>query len=173
MQGSATCETKKQEKEKEEKPMTFDVERFKSTKFVRRTAEIKITDPDLLQFFDSQENGAVWKVQSLSAEECARANDAKKTNRNIAELVGKLSAANDKSSNAQEFAGQVAELLGVGSKNLPDDHVYRLELFVLGSFEPKVDKRTAVSMSERKPEFFYLVTNKVLELIGAGSELGE
>ena len=96
--------------------MTFDVEKFKNTKFVRRTAEIKITDPDLLTFI---ENGAepVWKVQSLSAEECARANDAKRTNRNVAELVGVLSASIDKSGgSAKEFAGQVAELLGVGAK---------------------------------------------------------
>ena len=68
--------------------MTFDVERFKNTKFIRRTAEIKITDPDLLKFVENPENGAVWTVQSLSAEECARANDAKRTNKNIAELVG-------------------------------------------------------------------------------------
>lgn len=154
--------------------MTFDVEKFKNSKFVRRTAEIKITDPDLLQFVDDQEGGAVWTVQSLSAEECARANDAKRTNRNIAELVGVLSASIDKTGgNAKEFAGQVAELLGVGAKNLPDDHVYRLELFVLGSAAPKVDKRTAVAMAERKPEFFYAITNKVLELIGQGASLGE
>lgn len=154
--------------------MTFDVERFKNTKFIRRTAEIKITDPDLLKFVENPENGAVWMVQSLSAEECARANDAKRTNKNIAELVGALASANDKiGGNPKEFAGQVAELLGVGSKSLPDDHVYRLELFVLGSASPKVDKRAAVAMSERKPEFFYSVTNKVLELIGQGSSLGE
>lgn len=153
--------------------MTFDVERFKNSKFVRRTAEIKITDPDLLTFFDNPENGAVWTVQSLSAEECARANEAKRTNRNIAEIVGKLAAAQDKGGSAKEFAENVSELLGVGAKNIPDDHVYRLELFVLGSAEPKVDKRTAVAMAERKPEFFYAVTNKVLELIGAGSSLGE
>lgn len=152
--------------------MTFDIERFRNTKFVRRTADIKIADPDLLTFID---NGAepVWTVQCLSAEECARANDAKRTNRNIAEIVGKIAAVNDKGGNAKEFADQVAELLGVGAKNLPDDHVYRLELFVLGTKSPKVDKRIAVKMAEIKPEFFYLVTNKVLELIGAGSALGE
>lgn len=152
--------------------MAFDVDRFRTTKFVRRTAEIVISDPDLLTFIENGD-APVWTVQSLSAEECARANEAKRTNRNIAEIVGKIAAAQDSAGGAKAFAEQVAELMGVGSKNLPDDHVYRLELFVLGTAAPKVDKRVAVKMAEIKPEFFYLVTNKVLELIGAGSALGE
>lgn len=146
----------------------FDVDKFKNAKFKRRTAEVKITDPDMKQFFNG-DDPPVWIVQSLTGEECARANDSKRTNRNLSEVIAKISSSIQGGSGAKEFADEVAELMGIGKTTLPDDHVYRLDLLVYGSQSPTIDKRAAVLVAKHKPQLFYHLTNKILELIGEGA----
>lgn len=145
----------------------FDIEKFTATNFTRRTAEVPIIDPDLKEFFP-EDASAVWIVQSLTGEECARANDAKRTNRNIAEIISKIAAASASGTDAQKLADEAGKLLGVTKTTLPDDHVYRLDLLVYGSKEPKIKKRDAVLLAERKPHIFYALTNRIIELIGDG-----
>lgn len=155
----------------------FDVDKFKKANFGDRTKDIDVTDPDLLKFFAA--NGkkspkkAVWTVKALGAEECARANAAKNNYRNVAELASKLSAAVEGKKGGEDVADPILSLIGLGKEDLPTDYVYRLELFAMGSLKPAIDKRTAVLMAKRKPEFFYKVTNEILSLIGEGQSLGE
>lgn len=153
--------------------MKFDSKKFKSTKFEQRTKEVKVTDKDLKQFFDLKKNEKpVWVVRSLSGEECARANEAKRMGKYMAEVAARVAAAIRGNASGEVVGKEVAELLGVGGE-LPDDYSYRLALFEMGSVEPKVDKRLAVLLATRKPEFFYSVTNAIIGLIGEGQTLGE
>lgn len=155
--------------------MKFDAKKFMGTKFEQRTREIAVKDKDLIQFFDLKKGEkAKWVVRSLTAEECARANDSKRMTRYLAEIASRLAVALKAEGAANKVGENFVDLFGIGKgEELPDDYSYRLTLFELGTVEPKIDKRFAVTMAVRKPEFFYRVTNEIIALIGEGQTLGE
>jgi len=144
--------------------MGFDLQKFQGSKFKDRTEEVLVED--LKGFFEAKEK-PLWKVRGLTGEELAFARDAEERARSINALVEGLAG-----KAAKAKAKVVMDELGLTDEKAPADYIRRLEILKYGSVEPAIDKPTSVRIAENFPTTFYLLTNKILELTGAG-RLGE
>jgi len=145
--------------------MGFDIEKFRSTKFVPREAEIEVSD--LKQFFDEDEK-PVWKLRGLTGSEMAKVNEAVTQNKNVAETLEKIV-----SNIASDKTEAILEALSL-TDNVPDDIVRRIALLKAGSVSPAMTQDLCVRLAEYYPVPFYSLTTKVIELTGHGYEaLGE
>lgn len=142
----------------------MDVNRFKNTKFEKRTEEVKV--PALKDFFKKGEK-PVFKVRGLSGPEMAEVHAAVDKYKNIGKLLEGLLSEDIK---AQVEA--IKESMGVTEKT-PVDLVRRLEMFKLGMVEPKVDAEFTLKYAEHFPIDFYHVTNRISNLSGRGSMPGK
>jgi hypothetical protein len=145
--------------------MGFDIEKFRSTKFMPREEDISV--PDLAEFFAEDEK-PVWRLRGLTGPEMAKVNEAVTQNKNLAETLEKIV-----SQVASEKTEAILEALSL-TDNVPDDIVRRIALLKMGSVEPKMTQEACVKMAEYFPVPFYSLTTKVIELTGHGyKNLGE
>lgn len=143
--------------------MTFDIAKFKTTKFKSREEAIKV--PELKQFFNEGEE-VVWTVRGLTGDELAITNEATALNKNLSQLVdGIINGA------GAEKIEAIKESLGLTDKT-PDDIVRRITMLKLGSVAPVVDQQFAVRLADAFPTTFYNLTNHIINLTGKG-KLGE
>lgn len=166
--------------------LEFDINRFVSTQFERRTQDVPV--PDLADFFappkakggkgkaaasESEGEGEankptpVWTVRGLTGAELAQVTEAKENNRRRAALAEGLL-----SSKGEQLTDAVRELLGTGDAQ-PDELVKRIEMLVLGSVSPACSHQLAVKLSEAYPVTFQELTNAIMRLTGLGSEPGK
>lgn len=141
--------------------MPFDIERFENTKMRRKTQDVPV--PDLAAFFGEGEP-LVWVIQTLTAAEIARCNEAKDRAGQIGNVLEALSAPGSAQVDAMRKA------LGL-SKDTPADVAKRIQILVEGSVSPKVTHSQAVLFSERFAADFYQLTNKILILTDSGFDL--
>lgn len=144
--------------------MAFNLQKFQSTKFTPRTAEVEVKD---LAGWFAEGDAPVFTVRGLTGTELAMVNEAVARNRSRAAIAEGLLS---KDQTAQISA--VRELLGVGC-SVPDDLAKRLEMLVLASVAPKFDQPGAVRLAETFPVEFYSLTNKITELTGQGQDPGK
>lgn len=144
--------------------MAFNLKKFQTTRFEHRTAEVSV--PDLKDFFADEES-PVWKVRGLTGHELGRAKEATRRAKNYDAIFAKLS-----SNLPAEVAEAVEKLSGLSDEKA-EDIVYRLHQLKIGSIEPKIEHSDAVRLCETFPVIFYQLTNKILELTGAGQSSGE
>jgi len=145
--------------------MSFDIKKFKKTKFEPRTETISV--PSLAEFF-SEENKPEFVVRGLTGEEFARVREAQAKYKNVSALVEALAGANQK-----EKIEAINESLGIGAEGLPEDMVRRLEMIQHGSVEPEIDLEAARKIFQVAPVTAYEITNKIQELSGQGMKPGE
>jgi hypothetical protein len=141
--------------------MPFDIERFANTQMTRRTERIPC--PDLAAFFGEGEE-AVWEIQTLTAAELCRCNDAKErasSMGNILEAIGQGAKVDE-----------MRKALGL-TKDTPAEIAKRIQLLVEGSLLPKVNHEQAVLFAERFGSDFYHITNKILILTGSGFDIAK
>jgi hypothetical protein len=140
--------------------MPFDIERFISTPMQRKTE--KVPCPDLAAFFgDGEEH--FWEIQTLTAVELCRCNEAKERSANVGMLLEA----------AAQTTGQIEALrkaIGL-TKDTPGEIAKRMELLVYGSVSPKVSLEQAVVFAERYGADFYQITNRILILSGSGFDV--
>jgi len=144
--------------------MAFDLQKFSQAAFTAREDTLSV--PALQAFFADGEEPR-WTVRGLTGAELAAANEAKDKNRNLLALTEALVSGGD-----TEKSAAIKGILGLGDQ-VPDEIARRLAMLVSGSVEPKIDHETAVKLAETFPVVFYNLTNRILELTGAGSELGK
>jgi len=144
--------------------MGFDLQKFQGSKFKDRTEEVQVED--LKGFFEAKEK-PLWKVRGLTGEELAFARDAEERARSVNALIEGLAG-----KEAKAKIKVIKDELGLTDEKAPSDYIRRLEILKYGSVEPAIDKPTSVRIAENFPTTFYLLTNKILELTGAG-RLGE
>lgn len=144
--------------------MAFDLQKFQQAAFTAREATVDV--PALQPFFAEGEEPR-WTVRGLTGAELASANEAKDKNRNLLALTEALVSGGE-----TEKSAAIKGILGL-SEQVPDDIARRLAMLVSGSVEPKIDHETAIKLAEAFPVAFYALTNRILELTGAGSELGK
>ena len=136
----------------------FDSKKFLQTQFVPREEDVPV--PDMKDFFP--EGDLTWKVRGLTGVELARANEAAERNKNISAILEGLIA-----QNKQEKVDSVKQLIGIDEK-VPNDIAKRIEMFVMGSIEPKADTELAVKICSVYPVEFFEITNQITILTGRG-----
>lgn len=144
--------------------MAFDTKKFLKTKFAPREESIPV--PDLKEFFGEGEKPA-WKVRGLTGQELGRANEAAARNKNISAILEGLASAQGK-----EMGESIRKLVNAGNET-PQDIAKRIELFMIGSVEPKADLDLALHFCTAFPIEFFQITNKILELTGKGHVPGK
>jgi hypothetical protein len=144
--------------------MPFDSKRFLKTQFIPREDTVPV--PDMKVFFPEGEE-PVWKVRGLNGVEMARANEAADRNRNISVILEGLI-----SRSKQEKIDSVKQLIGIDEK-VPNDIAKRVELFILGSVEPKADTELALKVCTAFPIEFFEITNRITILTGRGHVPGK
>jgi predicted alpha/beta hydrolase family esterase len=144
--------------------MGFDLAKFESATFKDRTEAVPV--PRLAAFFGKKDQ-AVWVVRGLTGVESAIAKQAVQQNSNIEAVLKALG-----SKVSKEIAEAAEELTGTAADKVPDEMVQRYSWLVHGSVDPKCSHSMAMKLAKNYPEDFYLLTNKIMQLTGAG-RLGE
>jgi len=144
--------------------MPFNVEKFESTVFEDRVADVPV--PGLAAFFDEGE-APVWKVRGLTGLESAISNQAVQNNKNVDAILGAI----DTKIKKEKIEG-IRQLAGLSGGSVPDDLVKRYVWLTRASVDPVCTHELAMKLANEKPEEFYLLTNKILQLTGQG-RLGE
>jgi hypothetical protein len=143
--------------------MAFDLDKFESATFKDRIEPVPV--PRLKAFFSEGEE-PVWKVRGLTGVESAIAKQAVTMNSNVDAVMKALG-----SKVGKDIAEAAEELTGSSDK-VPDEMVQRYSWLTQGSVEPKCTHAMAMKLAKNFPEDFYLLTNKIMQLTGAG-RLGE
>lgn len=146
-------------------PAGFNSKLFAKTKFVERTAEIKV--PDLKDFFPEGEE-PVWKVRGLDANEMAKCYDAQKTLTAIDTTFQAVAGAVA----SEEKLKLMREQLGI-EVDIHSDIILRRAHLVNGSVLPKIDHGAAVKFSRVWPIEFYQITTEIFRLTGLGQTPGK
>ena len=144
--------------------MGFDSNKFMTANLVYSEAAVVVSD--LKPFFDD-DSDPVWKVRNLTGPELARVNEEVKVNRDLGALIEQLT-----SEDAKEKIDAIKDSLGISDRT-PDDVVRRIKMLEYGSVDPEVDQEFCVRLSDKYPTIFFALTNKIIELTGQGSRLGE
>jgi hypothetical protein len=140
---------------------------FKSSEFARaqftaREKDVKVED--LAKWFDGD---PVWRVRSLSGEELARVHQAGDNASNMLDIAEALI------SGAGSGAGDaIKELLGV-TDTTPEDFAKRIEMILIASVEPKVDRQTVVKIADAFPVVFMEISGEIMQLTALGKTLGK
>lgn len=142
----------------------FDADRFTAAKLAPRTAVVPV--PGLAAYFDGGEP-AEWVVRGLTGQELGQAKAAVSARKDVAVLVDKLLGAQ-----SAERADAVRRLFGLGDE-VPADVALRIHLVRMASVAPACDEECAVKLCTCFPVEFGLISQKILELTGAGHEPGK
>ncbi|MCK9324588.1 MAG: hypothetical protein M0P69_03745 [Bacteroidales bacterium] len=139
--------------------MGFDSKSFLKAKFQARTTPVAV--PDLGAFFGEGEKPE-WIVRGLTGKELGRANETAAKNDTISAIVSGLGSVIP-----SEIEGTLKELF---SKDTPQDVAKRIELLQMGSVDPVCSLDLALRLCKNFPAEFYMITNKIIELTGKGSQ---
>lgn len=145
--------------------MGFDINKFETASFKERIEVVQV--PELKQFFQEGEK-TEWKVRGLTASELAEANDAVSTNRNVEGVLKAIA-----SQLTSDKIDIVKEVIGLPNDDVPNDIVRRFSMLSSGSIDPICPHSVAVKLGTAFPTILYSLTNKIIELTGAGQQLGE
>ena len=138
----------------------FDWKAFLSREYEPRTADVELSD-----FGGEKGNTVVFQVRGLDAIEVAKINESVERNRDVSELIDKLSS--DISS--KEKAAAIAELLGLSDEKTPDRLVREYGAFEMGVTSPKPETRADVIKFARVyPAEFRVICTRIFGLTGLG-----
>ncbi len=142
--------------------MPFDKNKFMRQEFCDRTKEIPVEE--LACFFDGE---PVWTVRGLDGPELAKVNDAHEVAKKLDQIAKGIVSSDDK-----DVINALRTHLGI-SDDVPPDTVRRIQILLIGSVEPAVERSMAVKLSKNYPIEFYLLTNEILKLTGQGRDPGK
>lgn len=144
--------------------MSFNVDKFQQTSFTQRKEAVPVKE--LKPFFDG-EGEPIWTVRGLNGEELALIDEAEEKAKNLLAMTTAMVGADQK-----EKVEALREMVGVSEKT-PISLIRRLEILILGSVEPKVDRQLAVKLAECYPMEFKLLYLTILKLSGKGKVPGK
>jgi hypothetical protein len=146
--------------------MPFDIEKFRTAEFERRTAAVPV--PGLAGFFgDGQE--AEITVQSLTGPEVYRAEQRVAANKSIETLVQKLAGGN-----GAEAVEAVLDAMGVAGTSVPDALAKAIAYVEFGCRSIELTQSDAVRLAEYHIDSFLSLFNKINSLTALGHvPLGE
>jgi hypothetical protein len=144
--------------------MAFDIKKFEAATFKDRIEVVPV--PRLAMFFNNKEKPE-WKIRGRTGEESAIAKQAVTDNKNIDAILQAIGSKSKK-----ELVDGIKELAGLSSEKVPDELVQRYSWLEHGSVDPVCSHELAMKLAQNFPEDFFLLTNKIIQLTGAG-RLGE
>jgi len=139
--------------------MGFDSKAFMAARFEPRTEAVKV--PGLAEWFGGDD--PVWTVRGQTANEIAKANAAAEKHKAIDSIVKAIAQESDK-------VAAIKAQLGING-DTPEEVIKRLEQLVMCSVDPKITLDIAVSLAEKRPIEFYILTNKIVELTALGMDV--
>lgn len=142
---------------------TFNLKRFDNAQLVPRTEEVEVVD--LREYFDG-EGPPIWTVRGLSGEEMYRVKNSVSRDRMISAVMSSFAGT------PADKITAVKELFGVGEE-VDEEAVRRIEMLVIGSVNPKLDRQAAVKLLNRFPITAGNLTDTILKLTGLGSVPGK
>jgi len=142
----------------------FDSAKFTSAKLNPRTASVAV--PGLAEYFADGDKPE-WVVRGLTGQELGQAKAAVSGRKDLVKLVDSLLGGQ-----SDEKAKAVRDLFDL-NEEVPPDVALRIHLVRLGSVTPEADEEVAVRLCTCFPIEFALISQKILELTGAGHEPGK
>lgn len=122
-----------------------------------------------LQWMFPDGEPAVWVVRSLSASEFWQANNAGERDKKLRELVAAMAS-------GEGQADALGQAMGI-KQDVPDEVRKRIAMVAAATVKPELpeDQRhtIAVIISEHHTEELFAISNKVMSLTMAGSEVGK
>lgn len=143
--------------------MAFNIDKYRSERREPRTEKIKI--PQLAAYFDEGQE-PVFVVRGLSAAELGRAREAAGRQRDVAAMASALIGGD-----TTEKAAALRDI--AKGPDVPDDICQRIEMVHMACVDPALQHSDAVLLSEDCPIEFMALSSKVLQLTGAGRQLGK
>ena len=143
--------------------MSFDLEGFRRAEFSARQEEVDVSDSALAAFFPDDEK-ALWTVRGLDGSELQECMDAKEKQKEITSIL-KLVSEN------KEMADKVRAASGMSDKETPAEMVKRLEMLLIASVNPKLNRPDVVKIAKVAPIEFLQLTAQISRLTGEGFSL--
>lgn len=143
----------------------FDKRKFGAAKFAPRTKELDLSKSVLAEFFPEGEK-ALFVIRGLTASELAMANEAMAKNKTIGTMLEALQTEGDHAEKVKELR----EVMGLSKDKTPDATVKSIELIIMGSVTPELDRQTVVKIGEVAPIEFQILANEITKLTGQGQE---
>ena len=141
--------------------MSFDIKKYKKTKFEHQTVDVPLP-PSFADFFGEGEK-LVWKVRGLTGQELGRAQVAAQKNQNLSAMVEALITGKDKAK-TKAFK----EMLGVDDEKTPQAMAEAFEKVRLGSVEPAADLELVLMLCTRSPTAFFNINLEIKKLTEGG-----
>lgn len=141
----------------------FNLDGFRSAVVATRIGRVPV--PALAGFFPPGKPAA-FDVRQLTADELAIIDEAVETNRAQAEVIRGLAGG------SKEKAEAVLRELGL-SADLRNTTVRWIEIVLLGTTEPKLERADVVRLANYFPIEFKSIHNEIARLTGVGAVLGE
>jgi len=146
--------------------MPFDIKKFKKTRFIPRTDDVKV--PDMKAYF-AEGDKPVWKVRGLTGPELGRCNEMAANTKKMAAILEGVAG-----SSPGEIRDAVKKLIG-DREDTPEDIARRMYLLITGSVEPALvteagdeDLDAAIQLAKAFPIEFMNITNRIVKLTGMG-----
>lgn len=140
----------------------FDAKAFSRAKFEARVETVEV--PEMSGF--NKGEALLWKVRGLTADEFYRVRGVAEKNNQVQALI---EAAAGRGAAQIEAIREAFGLAG----DLHEEHVRRLEMLIIASVDPKVDRPMAVKFAGAFPVAFARLTDMILSLTGMGQILGK
>ena len=147
--------------------MPFNQNRFLSTSYRPRTAEVKV--PELRDIFDDLKDGEipVFRVKSLSRTDFIRMQDVSERNSNWVALIEAAGA-----NNAKELVEKLKSTLGL-NEDMPEGASREIIMLQAGMDDPELSTDAAVKLYETFPMVVTRLINEISRLTNAGWEPGK
>lgn len=144
--------------------MGFDADKFMGAQFKPREATIKLS---ALASFFSDGSEPEFTVRGLTGSEFARVQEAPQRYKTMDAIVEGIMTGSR--SDAVQAARAMVGLDG----EVPGEAVKRIEMLVIGSVEPKLDRPSVVRLAQAFAIEFWQLTNTITVLTGQGHEVGK
>lgn len=145
--------------------MEFDQQAFARASFSPRTEVVKV--PELVHFFRGDGDPA-WTVRGLTGEELYRVKAAAETGATMRAMVEALSAGA-----GRERVAAIRSAFGLDESTTPEEYAKRIEMLLLASVSPRVDRPTVVKLIAAFPATVATLTDAILRLTGLGQQPGK
>lgn len=137
--------------------MSFDISAFNKAKMEHATATVDV--PNLQPFFGEAE--AKWTVRGMTHTELCRMRETKENDKLLNTAIAAVAG------NEEEKQKLIKEIIG-DVDGVHESTRRAIELLVMCSVEPKIDRQTAVRLANNYVAEFQTLNDKIFELTQNG-----
>lgn len=142
--------------------MGFDINAFSKSKMEHATEEVRV--PNLQQFFGDSE--AVWIVRGMTHTELCRMQETKENDKLLNTAIAAVAGSEE------DKAKLIKEIIG-DTDGVHESTRRGIELIVMCSVSPKIDRPVAVRLSQFYPAEFQTLRDRIFALSQDGPVLAK